>query len=121
MNESTIVRYRPGRDRKPLDRTDWDRIRAASDAEIEAAASTDPDNPPLDQGGLECAALGRQVRLLRGRLGLSQPAFAERFRIPVASVRDWEQGRRTPDAATKAYLMVIDREPEAVLRALSAA
>lgn len=121
MSENTIVRYRPGRDRKPPDRTDWDRLRASSDAEIEAAASTDPDNPLLDQGGLESASLGRQVRLLRERLGLSQPAFAERFMIPVASVRDWEQGRRAPDAATKAYLMVIDREPEAVLRALSAA
>ena len=121
MSESTIVRYRPDRDRKPPDRTDWHRLHAATDTEIEVAASSDPDNPPLDQGGLERAVVGRQVRLLRERLGLSQPAFAERFRIPVASVRDWEQGRRTPDAATKAYLMVIDREPEAVLRALSAA
>ena len=43
----------------------------------------------------------------------------ERFQIPVASLRDWEHGRRMPDAATRAYLTVIEREPEAVQRALA--
>jgi len=120
VSESNTVRYRPGRDRKPEDRTDWARLRTMMDEEVEAAAAADPDNPPLTDEQLARAVFGRRVRLLRDRLDLSQADFAGRFRIPVASLRDWEQGRRLPDAATRAYLTVIEREPEAVLRALAA-
>ncbi len=65
--------------------------------------------------------LGRRVRLARQALGLSQAEFASRFRIPVATLRDWEQGRRKPDATGLAYLTVIERDPDAVVRALEAA
>jgi putative transcriptional regulator len=61
------------------------------------------------------------VRTLRRRLGLSQAEFAHRFGFTVARVRDWEQGRSVPDGSTRAYLLVIEREPEAVARALAAA
>lgn len=120
MSESNTVRYKPGRDQKPADRTDWSRVRAVTDDEVEAAASSDPDNPPLDAEQLERAAFGRRVRLLRERFGLSQASFAERFGFPAASLRDWEQGRRMPEAATRAYLTVIEHEPDAVMRALNA-
>lgn len=118
MSENNIVRYKPGRDAKPVDRTDWDRIRAMSDEEVEDAAQSDPDNPPASAEQLDRAAFGRRVRTIREKLGLSQGRFAERFRVPLASLRDWEQGRRMPDAATQAYLTVIKNEPEAVQRAL---
>jgi putative transcriptional regulator len=61
------------------------------------------------------------VRAIRRKLKLSQSAFAERFGLSVATLRDWEQGRRQPDQTARSYLMVIAREPEAVARALSAA
>lgn len=61
------------------------------------------------------------VRALRRRIGLSQAEFARRYGFTPARVRDWEQGRSKPDGAVRAYLMVIEREPEAVERALSAA
>ncbi|GIL02696.1 MAG: transcriptional regulator [Alphaproteobacteria bacterium] len=61
------------------------------------------------------------VRAIRARLGLSQPAFAARFGLPVGTVRDWEQGRAVPDQAARVLLRVIEREPEAVARALRAA
>jgi putative transcriptional regulator len=61
------------------------------------------------------------VKALRARLGLSQAAFAARYGFSVAAVRDWEQGRRRPEASARVLLTVIDREPEAVERALSAA
>jgi len=73
-----------------------------TDEEIEAAAAADPDNPPLTDEQLARAVFSRRVRLLRDRLDLSQADFAGRSRIPVASLRDWEQGRRLPDAATRA-------------------
>ena len=59
------------------------------------------------------------VAAIRGRLRLSQAKFAARFGLSAATVRDWEQGRRRPDRIARALLMVIDREPEAVVRALA--
>lgn len=58
------------------------------------------------------------VAVIRKRQKLSQAAFAERYGLSVATVRDWEQKRRAPDRASIAYLTVIDRDPEAVARAL---
>lgn len=61
------------------------------------------------------------VRAIRARTKLSQLRFAERYGFDVTAVRNWEQGRRQPDRAARAYLLVIDREPEAVERALAPA
>ena len=58
------------------------------------------------------------VRAIRGRLGLTQQEFAIRFGFSVNTLRHWEQGRRVPEGPTRAYLMVIDREPQAVQKAL---
>jgi len=58
------------------------------------------------------------VRAIRGRLGLSRTDFAKRFSLPLGTVRDWEQGRRAPDTASRNLLKIIDREPEAAARAL---
>jgi putative transcriptional regulator len=58
------------------------------------------------------------VATLRRRLGLTQAGFAERFGLSLASVRDWEQGRRRPDRTATALLRVIDRAPEVVAEAL---
>ncbi len=120
MSENNTVRYKPGRDPKPADRTNWAHVHAMTDDEAEVAALADPDNLPLTDEQLERASVGRRVRLLRERFGMSQSAFAERFGFPVASLRDWEQGRRMPEAATRAYLTVIEHEPDAVMRALDA-
>ena len=59
------------------------------------------------------------VKAVRKRLGLSQAAFAARFGFSVGTLRDWEQKRRRPDGPARVLLTVIDREPEAVERALS--
>ncbi len=58
------------------------------------------------------------VRAIRSRLRLSQAGFARRFGFGLATVRDWEQGRYQPDQAARSYLLVIEREPEVVERAL---
>ncbi len=60
------------------------------------------------------------VKAVRRKVGLSQAKFAARFGFGLDAVRNWEQGRRRPDMSARAFLMVIDREPEAVQRALSA-
>jgi putative transcriptional regulator len=59
------------------------------------------------------------VRRIRRKLNMSQKVFAEYFGVNVRTVQDWEQGRRVPSGASKNFLFVIDREPEAVRRALT--
>ncbi len=59
------------------------------------------------------------VRAIRERLGLTRPAFAQRFGLAVAAVRDWEQGLRRPDPAARVLLMVIARSPETVAQAVA--
>ena len=61
------------------------------------------------------------VRALRETLGLSQTDFAALFGFNVRSLQDWEQGRRRPEIPIRAYLAVIQRDPQAVIRALRAA
>ena len=61
------------------------------------------------------------VRAIRDRLGLTRPAFAQRFGLAVAAVRDWEQGLRRPDPAARVLLMVIARNPDTVAQAVAEA
>ncbi|MCP4373578.1 MAG: helix-turn-helix domain-containing protein [Deltaproteobacteria bacterium] len=58
------------------------------------------------------------VRRIRKKLDMSQKAFAEYFGVNLRTVQDWEQGRRVPSGASRNFLFVIDREPEAVRRVL---
>lgn len=59
------------------------------------------------------------ARAIRARTGLSQARFAARFGFTVDAVRNWEQGRRSPEGPARVLLRVIDRDPEAVCRALA--
>ncbi|MGH7123157.1 MAG: helix-turn-helix domain-containing protein [Stellaceae bacterium] len=60
------------------------------------------------------------VAAIRKRLGLSQIQFAARFGFKLDAVQNWEQGRRRPEGAARALLRVIEKEPQAVQRALAA-
>ena len=97
---------------------DWRRADAMTEAEIHAAALADPDAQPLTAERLANMRRTPQVRVIRRALGLSQEDFSARFHIPLGTLRDWEQGRKDPDAAARAYLVVIGRNPEAVSEAL---
>ena len=59
------------------------------------------------------------VRALRERLGLTQEEFARRYRFPLRSVQEWEQGRKRPAAGTMTLLLAISRKPKAVAGALA--
>jgi putative transcriptional regulator len=61
------------------------------------------------------------VKSIRTRLGMTQEEFALHFGFSVNTLRHWEQGKRQPEGPTRAYLLVIDRAPEAVRKALRAA
>jgi putative transcriptional regulator len=94
------------------------RLDAMSDAEITAAAVADADNPLLTVNESARIKAAQAVRRTRAHTGLSQDRFAKRYRISVGRLRDLEQGRTKADSALLAYLAVIEREPEAVARAL---
>ena len=59
------------------------------------------------------------VRKIRTRLGLSQEAFARTYGFALSAVRDWEQGRRRPERSARILLKIVDKEPDAVTRALA--
>ncbi len=60
------------------------------------------------------------VRAIRTKLGMTQEEFAARFGFSVNTLRHWEHGKRQPEGPTRAYLLVIDRAPRAVAKALRA-
>ena len=113
MKKTTTIKARRGRP----PRADFGTrlIRAAHEAIAIARGEADPSTYHIH------VPFDFDVRAIRLRTGLSQDKFAERFGFTRARVRDWEQGRSKPDGAVRAYLIVIDREREAVERALTAA
>jgi putative transcriptional regulator len=99
------------------------RLRAKTNDQVLAESRADPDALPVED---RKARLGRAARVslakrIRWALHMSQIEFAKAFRIPLGILRDWEQHRRDPDQAARAYLEVIAREPDAVRRALARA
>ena len=61
------------------------------------------------------------VKAIRAGLDMTQESFASRFGFSINTLRHWEQGSRQPEGPTRAYLLVIKREPKVVQRALQAA
>lgn len=61
----------------------------------------------------------RYARRVRNRLGLSQAEFSRRINVSLETVRNWEQGKRSPSGAAQALLKVLDKAPETALAVLS--
>lgn len=59
------------------------------------------------------------VKAIRAKLGMTQEEFAGRFGFSIKTLRHWEQKQRIPEGPARAYLLVIDRDPKAVQKALS--
>ncbi|MEZ5736864.1 MAG: helix-turn-helix domain-containing protein [Novosphingobium sp.] len=90
--------------------------------ETTIAIPADPDDPEdfdVSVAGLERANMGQRFRILRHRLGMSQTEFAKAFGIPVANLRQYEMARHMPPPAVRAYLKVIEAEPEVVRKAVA--
>lgn len=99
-----------------------DAVITASD-EITIAIPADPNDPEdfdVSVAGLKRAHMGRWIRRLRNRLGLSQADFANRYGIPLANIRQYEIGRTMPPPAVRAFLKVIAAEPERAAAAVAA-
>jgi putative transcriptional regulator len=102
-------------ERKP----DWSRLDAMIEEKVRAGARADPDAQPPTPAQLKRMLRISPAKHLRWKLGLSQAEFAQRFQIPLGTLRDWEQHRTKPDQAAKAYLKVIAADAGFVERALA--
>jgi putative transcriptional regulator len=83
------------------------------------ADPNDPEDFDVSVAGLERGLMGRRIRKLRNRLGMSQQEFAAAFGIAASSIRQYEIGRHMPPQAVRAYLKVIEAEPEMVRRVVA--
>ncbi|MDF1736056.1 MAG: helix-turn-helix domain-containing protein [Minwuia sp.] len=78
------------------------------------ADRTDQEDFDVPESALRRAHAAREFRRVRNALGLSQAEFARRFRVPVGTLRDWEQSRVSPPEYASAYMRLIGRDPELV-------
>jgi len=83
------------------------------------ADPNDPEDRDVSVAGLRRAHMGRRFRILRHRLGMTQEQFANSYGIPLHSLRQYEMARYMPPPATRAYLKVIEAEPEVARKAVA--
>ncbi len=107
-----LRKRKPDVDRAKLDATTEEDIRQQMIEDGE-----DPDTEP-DPAKVRLVVPAAKVR---DKLGLSQHEFADLIKVPIGTVRNWEQGRVMPDPAARSLLVLLWREPEAALRALRVA
>ncbi len=117
-NVATVQFMQDGSQRVLADKTDWVRLNALTDADIEAAAEADLENPLLTDAELKQIRPVPNPKEIRKRLNMTQQQFSQQFELPLGTLRDWEQGTREPDSAAKSYLRVIAKNPQEVIKAL---
>jgi len=109
------------------------RVRLKADGRL-VEVLPDGSERPISSDPLSIAKAARQAarssdsrvqdaayaRNVRGRTGLTQSAFAARIGVPVETVRNWEQGKRSPRGPARALLKVLEEAPEAAFAVLGA-
>jgi putative transcriptional regulator len=115
QRDGRLVRRKPDGTEEVVPETP---VTPLSEADIEAAAAHDPDNPPLTPEREARLKPVPRVKTLRRSLGLTQEEFSARYHIPLGTLRDWEQGRSQPDKPAQAFLSVIARAPKEVAELL---
>jgi putative transcriptional regulator len=116
--------FEEARKRAKENPVDWARIDAMTDEDIARQIAEDPDVAPDMSEALERGEFFRVYPVglygIRTDMGLSHEAFAKRFGLDPHDVKEWEARGGPPDEAIRTYLRVIEREPEAVARAVAA-
>jgi putative transcriptional regulator len=121
LPDGTLLQVMPDGSTRPYvspTKTDWARLEAMTEEEIEANALADPDNPRMTPEELARMRPVPHPKRIRERLKLTQEEFSDRFEIPLGTLRDWEQGVSQPDRAARTLLRVIEQDPEGVVKAL---
>lgn len=96
---------------------DWEKIDATTEEDIRRHMIEDGEDPDAEY------ALGTSFspHVIRKRIGMTQEQFAAALGIPVATLRNWEQGRNAIDPAARSLLLLVAGDPEGTLAALKAA
>ena len=97
-------------------RVDKAKIEATTEEDIRRQAIEDGEDPDAPLTGFELAV---PPQVIRRRLGMTQEEFARALRVPLATLRNWEQGRYALDPAARSLLTIVARDPERALRALA--
>jgi len=105
------------------------RVRLKADGRIvevlpdgsERALASDPQSIATAAHNAARAQEASYARNVRGQTGLTQTAFAARIGVPVETVRNWEQGKRSPRGPARALLKVIEQAPDAAFAVLGKA
>lgn len=109
----------------PVGPMDIARVLATTDEEIERQVAEDPDLAPIIPDDPGWVVVRRpavpDVRAIRQAMGLSQDAFANRFRLSLRTLQQWEQGRAIPDRTARLFLMTIASAPDVVAAAVAGA
>ncbi len=104
------LKLEPSRAGRPSGRVSVARLDATGDAELREQQRADDS-----QGAQDAARFAQSVRK---RLGLTQLEFSQRIDVSLDTIRNWEQGKRSPAGAARALLRVLDKAPEVALNAL---
>ena len=92
------------------------RVQATTEADIRRHMIEDGEDPDAELG--HCVTV-HPAASVRRQLGMTQEAFAAALHVPIATLRNWEQGRTRPDPAAQSLLRAVARNPKAVLEALA--
>jgi putative transcriptional regulator len=112
-----IVRRTLEQIRRMRPTVDHAKIKQATEADIRRYMIEDGQDPEADVSGFAPVI---PPQFLRKRLGMTQPEFARALRIPLSTLRNWEQGRVLPDPAARSLLAIVAKNPKAALKALAA-
>ena len=108
---TTRLKIEPGKVAdKPIGRINVAQVDSTTEAKITLQTAQDE--------ALSMQDAAKFARRVRRRLGYSQAEFATRIDVSLETIRNWEQGKRSPTGAAKALLKVLDKAPEAALAAL---
>jgi putative transcriptional regulator len=103
--------------RRVKPKTDRTKIKRTTDADLRRHMMEDGQGR---EGDLTSFVPVIPPQILRRHLGMTQSEFAKALRIPLATLRNWEQGRVLPDPAARSLLTIVAKNPKVALKALAA-
>lgn len=89
------------------------------EARVDATTEDDIADHIADDEAEAIQDAAKYARRVRQRLGLTQVEFSRRINVSLETVRNWEQGKRSPSGAAQALLKLLDKAPETALAVLS--
>ena len=103
--------------RRMKSKTTRAKINRTTESDIRRHMIEDGQDPKSDLSGFAPVI---PPQLLRKKLGMTQAKFAKALRIPISTLRNWEQGRVLPDPAGRSLLTIVAKNPKFALKALAA-